>query len=162
MKTWSPRLTVNLGHRGVRLVEKVPRRVILFAPGSDVSHNCTGHRYSFGNLEPAVDRQPGSPRDETRREGSACAPSAPCELFEAPEASGACSDWFLSTFFRLPKNDVGDTMSMRQKIAQKLKSVICIMLVQLRLCSKMPPVSVFEACEPEKTWKKTYKKSCFF
>ena len=23
-QTWSPRLTVNLGHRGVRLVEKVP------------------------------------------------------------------------------------------------------------------------------------------
>ena len=43
------------------------------------------------NLEPAVDRQPGSPRGETRREGSACAPSAPCELFDASEVSGARS-----------------------------------------------------------------------
>ena len=40
-----------------------------------------------------------------------------------------------------------------KKIAQKLKSVIASMLVQLPLCSKMPPVGLVHACEirkPEK------------
>ena len=43
---------------------------------------------------------------------------------------------------------------MRQKKnAQKLRSVIFIMLVQLRLCSKMFSVSCFQACELQKACK---------
>ena len=44
-------------------------------------------------------------------------------------------------------------MFMREKLVQELKSVICIMFVQLPLCSQMPLVSAFQACGPLKTLK---------
>ena len=56
-------------------------------PATD-ANNITDGR----NLELAVDRQPGSPQGETRRERSACAPFALCALFEASEALKTQSD----------------------------------------------------------------------
>ena len=79
----------------------------------------TKEGYSTRFLLPAVDRQPGPPRDGTRRGGSACAAVGSCVLLKALKLQKLAPRDF-SLLFCLPKHCLADTMSMNDKIAQKL------------------------------------------
>ena len=81
-----PKLVENKFSRTSRLSKLVLHKKLCRADFSKVKS--IRRVASNSNLRPAVDRQPGSPREKTRREGSARSPSQPARLLEPVKQEG--------------------------------------------------------------------------
>ena len=111
---------------------------------------------SNSNLRPAVGRQPGSPRDKTRREGLACS------LLQPVRFQNICSNKASS------KHCFQDTPSMCQKRRETSTTVIHHALLKFASGFEIKPVSFWKPGKPLRRAQtqfnlrfSTYKNTCF-
>ena len=92
---------------------------------------CIQLNLSKTNLRPVVDRQPGSPRNKTRREGSACDPWKPVRIMEPVKQQGVLK----IVFWRHPTHMTKTTWKIETcdlpwscRVSERVQTEACALL----------------------------------